>query len=79
LSHDDEQTNPPTPMCHVQYRIALSKQCSAANRVSGLEKIGLEFLQNYKVEKIGNASFFLIRLYNLFDPFIFILHIPPPN
>ena len=48
--HDDEQTNPPTPMCHVQYRIALSKQCSAANRVSGLEKIELEFLQNYKVE-----------------------------
>jgi len=31
--------------------------------------------------RLENASliFFLMRLYNLFDPFIFILHIPPPN
>ena len=43
-------------MCHVQYRIALSKQCSAANRDSGLERNGLEFLQNYKVEVFSKKS-----------------------
>jgi len=55
-------------MCHVQYRIALSKQCSAANRDSGLEKNGLEFLQNDKVEVFSKKNFclFLKRKYLTF-------------